>query len=156
MCLVFIGVGIVVVCGGIIWSYLDEYNDERGGFACICGILLVAIFTVMFVVNISKINDLSNYSNYIEILENENREVESRIDVAVAAYLEHESNIYSSYLNSSSDTKIYIVSAIPELSSQALIQSQIEIYSNNIRTISKYKLEQAKLPHYKWFAYFGK
>lgn len=66
--------------------------------------------------------------------------------------MEYESDTYEKF---KSEDSITLVSLYPELKSDALVNTQIEIYTENNKKIKKLKEELIDLSAKKWILYFG-
>lgn len=106
----------------------------------ICGLLLDMSFSL-------------KAKEKIQVYQEENENIESQVGQLVANYMEYESDTYEKFKAKDSIT---LVSMYPELKSDTLVNTQIEIYNDNNKKIKKLKEELIDLSAKKWILYFGK
>lgn len=109
--------------------------------------LFIGVCVLLFNVPGSRVID-----DKIATLEQENVKIEQDIDGLVTAYMEHESEVFESVKPSNSMT---LVQLYPELKSNELVKSQMEVYTKNNNKIKQYKLDKSDYEVYKWLLYFG-
>lgn len=88
----------------------------------------------------------------IELYTQENAAIEEQIDKLVSEYMEFESGTFEALHNESAIT---LVSLYPELKSDKLVESQINIYLENNRKIRDLKEDKLDITVKKWWLYFG-
>jgi len=89
----------------------------------------------------------------IELLENKNKEIESKVEVSVKSYMEYEGKTFKDL---KVDSYIQLVNLYPDLKSDELIKKEIELYQKNIEEVNNLKMEKINISNYKWWVYFGK
>ena len=89
----------------------------------------------------------------IELLENKNIEIESKVETSVKSYMEYEGKTLKDL---KVDSYIQLVNLYPDLKSDELIKSEIELYQENIKEVNSLKMEKINISNYKWWVYFGK
>lgn len=94
-----------------------------------------------------------NIDQKIALYEEENAKIEQQIAATVKQYQEYESGIFTDVAPESSIT---LVALYPELKSDTLVQSQIEVYVENNNTIKELKSTAINASVYRWWLYFGK
>lgn len=109
--------------------------------------LLIAVCILLFCTPGARVID-----DKITTLEQENVKIEQDIDTLVTTYMEHESEVFESAKPSNSMT---LVQLYPELKSNELVKSQMEVYTKNNNKIKQYKLDKSDYEVYKWLLYFG-
>lgn len=124
--------------------------DEDGvgilvGCFLIC-LLLTAVFGG-FVINGRTIQ------SKIEMYQTENKDIETSMDTLVKQYMDYESGTYGDLKGQSSIT---LVSLYPDLKSDELVKSQLEVYVNNNNKIKKLKEKLINVSNWRWWLYFGK
>lgn len=116
-----------------------------GGFAIF---LLICLF--------SQIDGLVSgryIDQKIDMYTEENTNIENQINELVKQYMDYESDTYSDFKG---DSAITLVTLYPELKSDELVKSQIDIYTNNNQKIRELKENKIDLKSAKWWLYFGK
>ncbi|MFQ7435009.1 MAG: hypothetical protein ACLRM7_01270 [Ruminococcus sp.] len=88
----------------------------------------------------------------ITMYEQQNKQIEEQIDTVVKQYQEYESD---TYIKTSSESSITLVSLYPDLKSDELVKEQIKVYQNNNKKITELKEEQISVKACKWWLYFG-
>lgn len=85
--------------------------------------------------------------------EEENTGIEQQITDVVKQYQEYESGIFKDI---APESAITLVTLCPELKSDTLVQSQIEVYIENNKEIKELKNMTVNASFYRWWLYFGK
>ena len=89
----------------------------------------------------------------IKMYEEENKSIEQSIDMTVKSHMNYEASTYGELKDKDA---MNLVSIIPELKSDELVQKQIEVYVNNNAEIKELKEKKIELSESKWFLYFDK
>lgn len=151
MILVILGVSILLmVIGDVLFNATYE---EVGAPIIVIGVISIAvsiIATIYFSVNV-KSNDVID--DKIAMYQEENSKIEEQIAIVVSDYMEHESKVFDSAKVSS---PVILAQLYPELKSDELIKSQIDIYTANNEEIKDLKLKKINDSVYRWWLYFGK
>ena len=141
---------ILIFIGLIILTVGFMVIDKEFALLPALGILVCFLVIIGLIVEVSKAKVIDDKIDmYIE----ENTKIEKQIDDAISNYMEHENVIFN---NAKSDSSIVLVSLYPELKSDKLIKSQIEIYTANNEKIKELKTEKINKSVLKWWLYFGK
>lgn len=118
---------------------LDEIFQALGAvvlaISIVVGLILCAFYTASGSIIDKK----------IAMYEEENVKIENSIDIIVKEYQEYEVGMY--------DTMTAAM-LFPELSSNTLVQKQIEIYVNNNQQIKALKADKLNHDLYGWWLYF--
>lgn len=88
----------------------------------------------------------------ITMYEQQNKQIEEQIDTVVKQYQEYESD---TYIKTSSESSITLVSLYPDLKSDELVKKQIKVYQDNNKKITELKEKQINAKASKWWLYFG-
>lgn len=154
MILVILVIGILMVTLGIVlYDKLDYGKDEIGNIFQIIGMVATIISTIVTIVLLVCVLNRVNIEKKIAIYEEENTKIEQQIADTVKQYQEYETGIFTEVAPESSIT---LVALYPELKSDTLVQSQIEVYVENNKTIKELKSSAINAPVYRWWLYFGK
>ena len=89
----------------------------------------------------------------ITMYEEENAKIEEKVSSTVAKYMEYEGNVIMEI--APGDDAMSLISLYPDLKSDQLIMSEINIYIENNDKIKELKEQQLNLRTYKWWLYFG-
>lgn len=89
----------------------------------------------------------------IEMYEAQNAAIESSIEVTVKSYMDYEERTLTGLKDKDA---INLVSLIPELKTDTLVQQQINVYITNNDAIIQLKEDKINLSKDKWLLYFGK
>ena len=152
MILLIFGICILMVVGGFI---LDEKTgvDSETCFGIVGIGMVVGFFALLGLIIVGvNVKSLSVIDDRIAMYEEENARIEQQIADVVEQYQKYETDIFREVAPESSVT---MVSLYPELKSDSLVQSQIEIYTENNKTIRDLKDKQIKGNVYRWWLYFG-
>lgn len=154
MILVILAVGILMAVGGTI--LYNKFNDGRADIGVVLqfvsGIVIIASVITSIVLLVSVLNRV-NIEKKIALYEEENAKIEQQIAATVKQYQEHETGIFT---DAAPESSITLVTLYPELKSDTLVQSQIEVYVENNKTIKELKSTAINASVYRWWLYFGK
>ena len=112
------------------------------------GICLIAALILGIIVSNQNVMD-DKIVMYLE----ENTMIEEQVNILVDEYMNYESSVYSEVKTTS---PIVLAQMYPEIKSDELIKSQIDIYVANNEQIKYLKLQKINGPVYRWWLYFGK
>ena len=102
---------------------------------------------------IMKFETAAGIDKKIAMYEEENAGIEQQITDVVKQYQEYESGIFKDI---APESVITLVTLYPELKSDTLVQSQIEVYIENNKEIKELKNMTVNASFYRWWLYFGK
>ena len=154
MILVILVIGILMVTLGIVlYDKLDYGKDKIGKIFQLIGTVATIISTIVTIVLLVCVLNRVNIEKKIAIYEEENTNIEQQIADTVKQYQEYETGIFTEVAPESSIT---LVALYPELKSDTLVQSQIDVYVENNKTIKELKSSAINAPVYRWWLYFGK
>ena len=152
MILLIFGICILIIVGGFI---LDEKTGADSDLCFgICGIgMVVGFFALLGLIIVGvNVKSLSVIDDRIVMYEEENARIEQQIADVVEQYQKYETDIFREVAPESAVT---MVSLYPELKSDSLVQAQIEVYTENNKTIRDLRDKQIKGNVYRWWLYFG-
>lgn len=154
MIFVILALGILmVVCGTILYSKLEPDKDGIGIAFQIIGVIVIISSIIAFVSLLKCVLDRVGIDKKIAMYETENTKIEQQIVDVVKQYQEYESGIFTEVAPEGAMT---LVTLYPELKSDALVQSQIEVYIENNKEIKELKNMTVNASFYRWWLYFGK
>lgn len=113
--------------------------------------IIAFIFLIPIVVGISILATSSRYDAQIEMYQEENIVLETKIDNAVSIYLDHEGLVYD--MDKLDATTVLVV--LPELNGNELVKQQVETYISNSSKIKELKERKINLSIWKFLVYFG-
>jgi len=90
----------------------------------------------------------------IEMYEEENARIEEQLNFVVSQYMEYESGVVNKIADK--ESPVTLISLYPDLKSDKLVQSQIDVYIANNDKIKELKTALTKESEYKFWLYFGK
>lgn len=146
ICIVLIAGGVYIAANSIDYEGLGIGMIVFGVFGIIASIVGLGI-------GIAEVINLRVIDEKIAMYEEENTNIESDIAVAVKSYQDYETEIFT---NAASDSPIVLVSLYPELKSDELVKSQIDVYIANNEKIKELKEKKINGKVYRWWLYFGK
>lgn len=154
MIFVILALGILmVVCGIILYSKFEPGKDSIGAAFQIIGVIVIISSIIAFVSLLKCVLDRVGIDKKIAMYETENTKIEQQIVDVVKQYQEYESGIFTEVAPEGAMT---LVTLYPELKSDALVQSQIEVYIENNKSIKELKSMTINASFYRWWLYFGK
>lgn len=95
-----------------------------------------------------------NIDQKIEMYSTENAQIETKVKETIRAYMNYEGDTYKNLIETADLTTLLI--KYPELNSNELIKSEIELYKQNatqLRSLKEQKINEGLI---KWWLYFGK
>ena len=137
---------IVFVSMLILGALADEEVFMGMGFAGTVIAIIAVIWISSYVIVLNKIDER------IAMYQEENEKIERQIAETITQYQEYEKEIFTEV---SPDSAITLVSVYPDLKSDTLVQSQIEVYTSNNQNIKKLKEEKINGAVTRWWLYFG-
>ena len=152
MILLIFGICILMIVVGFI---LDEKTGVDSDLCFgISGIgMIVGFFALVGLIIVGvNVKSLSVIDDRIAMYEEENTRIEQQIADVVEQYQKYETDIFREVAPESAVT---MVSLYPELKSDSLVQAQIEVYTENNKTIRDLRDKQIKGNVYRWWLYFG-
>lgn len=124
-------------------------NDDDA--ICLPGVICLVAFVVVIVAAVKVVNGRV-IDTKIAMYQEENKNIETQMDVLVGKYMDYESETFGELKGESS---IALVSLYPELKADELVKSQVEVYTTNNKTIKELKEKKINLSIWKWWLYFG-
>lgn len=147
MVLVILGLSVLIVIAAMIIDDVDISTFfGSAGILMFIGCLVVSICLGIGIKNHSVIDDR------IAMYEEENAKIEEQVSVVVKEYMEFEEEVFT---NVSPDSAITLVSLYPELKSDTLMSSLIDVYLDNNDMIKSLRENQIRGSVLKWWLYFG-
>lgn len=150
--LLVIGIILAIGCYGLYWKTQRDSTEgicyavgAIGGCLAVVSILGVCITSII-------VSKASVVDDKIAMYQDENTKIEQQIASVVEGYQKYETDIFKS---TKSESAITLVSLYPELKSDKLVQSQIEVYTANNKKIKALKEEKIEGDMYRWWLYFG-
>ncbi len=110
------------------------------------GSLILIVVSAVYVVD-GRVIDTK-----IAMYQEENKAIETQMDVLVDKYMDYESKTLGDLKGESSIT---LVSLYPELKSDELVKQQIKVYTDNNDKIKQLKESKINTSTWKWWLYFG-
>lgn len=154
MILVILVFGILMAVGGtILYWKLDGDKDAIGTLLQIIGAIIIMISTIASIILFISVIDRVGIEKNIAMYEEENTKIEQQIADVVTQYQEYEAGIFTEVAPESAMT---LVALYPELKSDTLVQSQIEVYADNNKQIKELKCKAINASVIRWWLYFGK
>lgn len=154
MILVILVLGILMAVGGTILYYkLDDDKDAIGTSLQITGAIIIMISVIVSIILFISVIDRVGTDKKIAMYEEENTKIEQQIADVVTQYQEYEAGIFTEVAPESAMT---LVALYPELKSDTLVQSQIEVYADNNKQIKELKCKAINTSVIRWWLYFGK
>lgn len=150
MILLIFGICILMVIGGSI--LYDKFDTGTYFYLAIFGIALGFVSFIAIIALGISVKSLSVIDDRITMYEEENARIEQQVADVVEQYQKYETDIFREVAPESAVT---MVSLYPELKSDSLVQAQIEVYTENNKTIRDLRDKQIKGNVYRWWLYFG-
>lgn len=140
---------LIFVIGIVLLAIGEEKYEEA-----ISGVGIVTMMVSIFIILALLIVFPYNIDEKIELYETENQTIENKIKETVRAYMNYEQETYTNLVENADLATLLIT--YPELSSNELVKSEIEIYKENSNKLKELKEEQLLKPIIAWWLYFGR
>lgn len=150
MILVILGVCIVMLAIGARFDDGEESVSFAIGVLGLIGTMIALVSAIFITMTVVRANTLDEK---IAMYQEENAKIEAQISDVVEGYKEYESETFESV---ASDSSVVLVSLYPELKSDVLVRSQIEVYIQNNDKIRELKESKIGSSIARWWLYFGK
>ena len=150
MILLIFGICILMVIGGSI--LYDQFDTDTYCNLAIFGVALGFVSFIAIIVLGIEVKSLSVIDDRIVMYEEENARIEQQVADVVEQYQKYETDIF---MEVAPESAVTMVSLYPELKSDSLVQAQIEVYTENNKTIRDLRDKQIKGNVYRWWLYFG-
>ena len=143
---------LVAIIGGVMYEVSNFTVSDIGevifGIGAVCaGVTIFAIGVGLIINADGRVID-----EKITMYEEENAKIEEQIATVVEQYQKYETEIFTEVTPESSMT---LVALYPELKSDTLVQSQIEVYTANNEKIKELRLKEISYQNWLWWLYFG-
>lgn len=142
----------LVLC--VVFYFITEHTDSEGS-AVVCVITGIGaiILLVIVIIAIFGAAEGVTISREIEMYEEENERIEQQLEKTISNYMQYEATTFKEL----KDTDVVsLVSLYPELQSDKLVQSQIDLYINNNQKLKDLKKKQIDVSKCKFYLYFGR
>ena len=139
----------MVIGGSILY---DKFDTDTYCNLAIFGVALGFVSFIAIIVLGINVKSLSVIDDRIAMYEEENARIEQQVADVVEQYQKYETDIF---MEVAPESAVTMVSLYPELKSDSLVQSQIEIYTENNKIIRDLRDKQIKGNVYRWWLYFG-
>lgn len=156
----FLLIGAIALMIAVIGLIIDfncnpAFSDSLQTFGCALAFigfagLLVALAGIAW--NSSEALDYKYLKDKIAMYEQENTSIEKDIDAIVSNYMEYENKTFDM---SQIESFTVLVQMYPELKSNELVQSQMQVYNDNNKKIKSLKNKLIESNKAKWLIYFG-
>lgn len=156
MILVLLVIGILLTAFAFILDekcYRDTFGHILSGSMFVVGVLTAIGSFIATIVLLLGVIDDATIDEKIAMYYEENTKIEAQVDDIVERYMEYESETFEI---SPDDSSLIIASLYPELKSNTLVESQIEVYVENNEKIKELKEGQIGAGARRWWLYFGK
>ena len=151
MLLLLFGISIALIIGGILIVTLIDWEFLGGAIVCV-GVVLVIISLIAMICVIGPCITSETVDEQIAMYQEENIKIEQQIADVVTQYQEYEKDIFTEV---SPESAMTLVALYPDLKSDTLVASQIDIYVKNNEKIKELKVQQINGHLYRWWMYFG-
>lgn len=151
MLILGIVIAIISFVVAILMSCLWDMEDS----SMILGFLSVCLFiasAIGMLICFEKIGENKIIDSKITMYQKENKNIEKQIDTLVKEYMQYEGSTLKEF---SSESSITLVTLYPDLKSDELVKTQIELYTENNNKIKKLKEKKLNYKLTKWWLYFG-
>lgn len=153
MIIVIIAVCAILFGLALWWANGNEWLDVGPGLCTMLTGILLAVSVIVGIWLWVECSQLSVIDDRIAMYQEENKNIEEQISIAIKNYQDHEADVFGDL---KPESAITLVTNYPELKSDRLVQGQLEVYVENNAKIKE--LREAKIMGSvtRWWGYFGK
>lgn len=158
MLIVLFMIFLIMITIGLVWLN-KSYDDDFAGLTIVLGGIFELIVVIAIIFNAYNISKLQVSDRKIAMYQEENNNIQTQITDIVDNYMKYESNTYDKSLKNIDlkNTDVVVLTQLyPNLKSDEMVETQIEIYQKNNEAIKKLKEEKLDCEVSKWWLYFGK
>lgn len=156
MILVIIGIGILLLVAYFLIVDHMKYGPCKDAFEVLSSVfgavLTIGGIVATILIAIEVASSLT-IDEKIAMYQEENVKIEAQVADIVERYMEYETETFEI---KSDDSYIVVASLYPELKSNTLVESQIEVYVKNNDKIKELKEAEIGYSIARWWLYFGK
>lgn len=143
---------VIFIAGFVLATIFIEDDEGRFMAQLFSALGIGSVFIALIIVTAMLVNTFSA-DEMIEMYTEENKNIESQIEIVIDEYMEFENQ---TFVELKSESFITLVSLYPELKSDELVKDQISLYQNNNAKLKELKAKKINARVYKWWIYFGK
>lgn len=154
MIFVILGICILVLIIGCAMAGSKRYKySSIGDVLTATGVITTALCVIVAVCLGIAVSNQKVVDDKIAMYLEENTAIEEQVNILVDEYMDHERSVYG---DAKMTSPIVLAQMYPEIKSDTLINSQIDIYVANNEQIKSLKLQKINGSVYRWWLYFGK
>lgn len=151
MILAILAVSIIAILIGAFLSNRPKLCNFSDGL-CFAGLIFAVLSVIAGVIVGVDVTKASVLDERIAMYTDENERIEQQVAEVVRQYQQYETDIFTEV---NPENAITLVALYPDLKSDSLVQSQIELYTENNKAIRNLKDEDIKANTLRWWLYFG-
>lgn len=145
---------ITIVCLIGACKAMDSDVTEFLIGATVVSCIVMVIDLVVFILMVPEVATSGRIDEKIAMYEEENAKIEAQMDILVEKYMKYEKETFSDL--KTEESAITLVTLFPELKSDELVQTQINVYTSNNTQIKKLKEEKINMQTKRWILFFKK
>ena len=151
MILAILAISIIAILIGAFLSKGSKLCNFYDGL-CFVGLIFAVISVLAGVIVGVEVTEASVLDERIAMYADENERIEQQVAEVVHQYQQYETDIFTEV---NPENAITLVALYPDLKSDSLVQSQIELYTENNKAIRSLKDKNIKKNILRWWLYFG-
>lgn len=151
MILAILAVSIIAILIGAFLSKGSKLCNFYDSLCCV-GLLFAFVSVIAGVIVGVDVTKASVLDARIAMYADENERIEQQVAEVVRQYQQYETDIFTEV---NPENAITLIALYPDLKSDSLVQSQIELYTENNKAIRSLKDENIKANTLRWWLYFG-
>ena len=152
--LLLVAIAILVVGIFLDWECTSTVKNAFGFVMKVVGITATVVLIICLVVNCCDICYGVTAEDKIVMYENENANIEEQVVAVIEQYQQYELGVIES-VKVDNKSAMTLVTLYPELKSDRLVQSLIDIYVENNNKIKELKEQVIAGQFARWLVYFG-
>ena len=131
------------------------YSIRKFGYTLlqILSILIIIVLFIILCIITTNVATENVITSKIEMYQKENTNIEDNLHTIIDEYMNHENSTITSIIPDSN--YFNIITSLPKLKSDKIIQKELEVYISNNEKIKKLKEEKIEIARLKWYLYFG-
>lgn len=120
----------------------------------VIGYIVAALVLIIFIFMVPGVATAGKIDEKIAMYEEENAKIEAQMDVLVEKYMKYEQETFADL--KTEESAITLVTLFPDLKSDELVQTQINVYISNNQKIKELKEDKINMQTKRWILFFKK
>lgn len=156
MLIIFLVISIGLIVLGAVGMRIWDWDEMGGGSLIALSVIASIVLISLMATAITYTVKIPQMEERIAIYKEENARIEEQIKTAIEVYQDYEQEIFNEIdLDKISSEKLLLLTSIyPELKSDTMVQTQIQVYINNTNALKELRTKQLDYELWRWWLCF--